>query len=247
MAQSLVGKTAVITGGSRGYGAGIAKILKEAGADVWITGRDPVSLNKTAQLLGVKHLAADVVIPDDWDVLIQRVLADTGKLDILVNNAGSAVRIKPLDEQTDKEIIESIQVNLIGTMLGCRRAASTMRKQNSGMIINISSICQQFAWPGWAAYSAAKAGVAQMSRCLYAELRAHGIRVTTVVPSWGATDFTSTTEDLADAPASDPLIHQQCIQPDELGEVVAHICTLPSHLEVLEYTLLPRVQEIIPL
>lgn len=245
--QQLNGKTAIITGGSRGYGAGIAEVLKREGMQVWITGRNPEKLAQTADRLGVQSVVADVSVPQDWDRLMETVLRESDKLDILVNNAGAAVRVKPLVEQSDQEMLESVQVNLIGTMFGCRRAATIMQKQKFGTIINISSVCQQYAWPGWAVYSAAKAGVAQLSRSLYTELRSSGVRVTTIVPSWGATDFASATDDLADAPARNPEIRDQCIQADELGAVVSHICSLPRHLEVLEYTLLPAVQDITPL
>jgi len=151
-----------------------------------------------------------------------------------------------LTEQTDDDIAESIAINLTGTILGCRRAATVMQQQKSGTIINISSICAKYAWPGWSVYSAAKAGVGSVTKCLYTELRAHGVRVTTLIPSWGATDFAAT-PDLAGHPVRDAAIRAQCTKPVELGEIAAHICTLPPHLEVLEYTVVPMVQEIMPL
>ena len=244
---SMDGKTAIVTGGSKGYGAGIAEALRKAGANVWITGRDEEALKVTAERLGVHPVVADVASGADWDRLFETVVATDGRVDILVNNAGAAISIKPLQEIADADIERCLAVNLTGSLLGCKRASRIMKEQRSGTIINVSSVCQNCAWPGWSVYSAAKAGLAQASKSLYCELRQHGVRVTTVVPAWGATEFTSTTADLAEAPSRNPDIRAKCIQPEDLGGAVAHICAAPAHLEVLEYTLLPMVQEIMPL
>ncbi len=243
MKNSLSGRVAVVTGGSRGYGAGIAESLKKRGAEVWITGRDEEVLKATAARLGVHAVRADVTVPADWDRLFDDVLKEAGRLDILVNNAGAGVRIAPVAEQTDDEIFRSISVNLTGVILGCRRAAPVMKKQKSGTIINISSLCATEAWPGWSVYSAAKAGMVQFSKCLYAELREAGVRVTNVIPSWGATQFSQA----SDIPQLNEQQRRLSIQPADIGEIVAHICSLPSHLEVLDMTVLPMIQEIVPL
>jgi len=242
MNQPLAKQIAIVTGGSTGYGTGIAAALRAAGADVWITGRQRERLEPVAAKLGVRYAVADVTQPADWD----RLLGQVGRFDILVNNAGAAGRIQPLADQPDDEIIASLSVNLTGAALGCARAARIMKQQKSGMIINVSSVCAKYAWPGWSVYSAAKAGLGQLTKCLYVELREHGVRVTTLIPSWGATDFAAT-PDLAGHPARQADIRRQCIQPGELGEIVVHICALPAHLNVLEYTVVPRVQEIMPL
>jgi NADP-dependent 3-hydroxy acid dehydrogenase YdfG len=235
-------QTAIVTGGSTGYGAGIAAALRDAGADVWITGRNRERLESAAAKLGVRCAVADVTQPADWDRLFNQV----GRVDILVNNAGAAGRIQPLADQSDDAIIASLVTNLTGAAFGCARAARVMKRQKSGVIINVSSVCAKYAWPGWSVYSAAKAGLGQLTKCLYAELREHGVRVTTLIPSWGATEFAAT-PDLAGHPVLQADIRSQCIQPRELGEMVVHICALPPHLNVLEYTVVPRVQDIMPL
>jgi len=234
--------TAVVTGGSKGYGAGIAEALRQAGAEVWITGRDQAALDATAKRLGVHAVRADVTCPADWDRLFE-ALAKAGRLDILVNNAGAGVHVAPLAEQTDEEIARGIAVNLTGVFYGCRRAAKVMMKQKSGTIINISSVCARQAWPGWSVYSAAKAGLALLSDCLYTEVRPHGVRVTTLIPSWGATEFAKA----ANLPAKPADVAAQCIQPLELGRIVVEICSLPPHLVVQDMTVWPRIQEVVPL
>jgi NAD(P)-dependent dehydrogenase (short-subunit alcohol dehydrogenase family) len=243
MKTDLNGRTAIVTGGSKGYGAGIAEALKERGAEVWITGRDEASLSATAKRLDVRCVRAEVTSPEDWDRLFEEVLGESKSLDILVNNAGAGGRIAPVSEMTDEDILQSIAVNLTGALLGCRRAAKVMRTQRSGTIINISSVCQRQAWPGWSVYSAAKAGLGQFSNCLYTELREYGVRVTTVMPSWGATHFL----EAAHLGERDEEEDGKCTQPRELGELVASICELPPHLGMQDVTLLPLIQQIEPL
>jgi short-subunit dehydrogenase len=118
-----------------------------------------------------------------------------------------------------------------------------MKRQRSGTIVNVSSVCQRQAWPGWSMYSAAKAGLAQLSNCLYTELRPFGVRVTTVIPSWGATQFL----DAANLPGRSPEEDALCIQPEELGDLVVTVCELPAHLALQDLTLWPLIQQVEPL
>ena len=243
MEQKLAGKVAIVTGAAGGYGAGIAEAFKNQGAEVWITDIDEKKVNETAKRLGVKAVVANAASAADWDMLMEKVLADKNQLDILVNNAGGGVCIAPLEEQSDEAIERSIAVNLTSKIFGSKRAAKIMKAQGSGTIINLSSICAKESWPGWSTYSAAKGGVAHLSKCLYTELREHGVRVTTVFPSWGATKFT---ENSGMGPRDQEIL-DKCIKPSELGELMLYIVTLPAHLEMLDATLLPTVQQIEPL
>ena len=232
-------KKIIITGGSSGYGYGMAKVLQQRGADVLIVGRRLQPLQQAAEQLGVAFIQADVCIPDDWD----RIFAANGsRLDVLINNAGAAVRIAPLAESSDDEIISSINTNLTGVLLGCRRAAQVMIKQQSGLIINVSSVCAHYGWPGWTTYTAAKAGVDRLSRALYTELRPHKVRVTVLTPSWGATEFLKAAE-LSDF---DQETQQQLMTGEQMGDLVAGICESPDHLCFPEIMVQPVVQEIIP-
>jgi NAD(P)-dependent dehydrogenase (short-subunit alcohol dehydrogenase family) len=230
--------TIIVTGGSRGYGAGIAEALVKAGARVWITGRDADRLTETARRIGATPFVADVADGDAWDRLMAEVVAQTGRLDALINNAGEGVKIGPASEQTDAAIAQSLASNLMGAMLGCRRAAGIMQKQGSGLIVNIGSACSTHAWPGWSVYSAAKAGLLMFTRCLLTELRPHGVRVTSVLPSWGQTEFT----DAANLPPRDPAVLAQCVSPADMGELLVQIAQLPAHLVTEEIKLWPMVQ-----
>ena len=230
--------TIIVTGGSRGYGEGIAEALVKAGARVWITGRDATKLTKTAQRIEAKPFVADVADGEAWDRLMSEVLAQTRQLDVLINNAGEGVTIGPASEQTDAAIAQSLASNLTGAMLGCRRAAAIMQKQGSGLIVNIGSACSTHSWPGWSVYSAAKAGLLMFTRCLLTELRPHGVRATSVLPSWGQTEFT----DAANLPPRDPAVLAQCISPADMGQLLVEIAQLPAHLVTEEIKLWPMVQ-----
>lgn len=238
--NSLENQSVIVTGGSRGYGAGIAAAFVKAGARVWISGRTESSLRATASRIRATPFLADAADGDAWDRLLSEVTAQTGKLDILVNNAGEGVRIGPASEQTDDDIVRSLESNLTGAILGCRRAAGIMQAQGGGLIVNIGSVCAKHAWAGWGVYSAAKAGLLQFTRCLLTELRPHGVRVTSVLPSWGQTDFTNS----ADLPPREADILAKCISPEDLGRLLVQLAEMPSHLVTEELTLWPMVQPI---
>ncbi len=234
------GKIAVVTGGSEGYGRGIAKELKARGAKVWITGRTLEKLEKTAGELGVEYIKADAGRGTDWD----SVFAAAGSVDILVNNAGAGIKIVPLAEYTDADIDRSIATNLTGVLYGCRRAGKIMAEKHSGIIINISSICAHYGWPGFVAYTAAKAGVDMASRCLYTELRPFNVKVTVVTPSWGATQWDKAAGCADEKP--DPKLEASKMQPDEMGKLIASIIETPDHLVYPEVMIQPTAQEVIP-
>lgn len=238
--SDLSSSTVIVTGGSRGYGTGIAAAFVQAGAKVWITGRDEARLREVAARIGAEPFVADVADAAGWDRLLAAVLGAGGRLDVLVNNAGEGVRIGEAAEQDDASVERSLASNLTGAILGCTRAARIMSGQGSGLIVNIGSACSTHAWAGWGVYSAAKAGLLMFSRCLLAELRPHGVRVTSILPSWGQTDFTEG----AHLPPRDPEVLARCISPGEIGDLIVQLARLPAHLVAEEVKLWPMVQPI---
>jgi NAD(P)-dependent dehydrogenase (short-subunit alcohol dehydrogenase family) len=244
-ATDIAGQVAIVTGGSRGYGEGIAQRLREAGAEVWITARDGDALRETAGRVDCRPFVADVTSGEDWDALFGEVMGERGRLDILINNAGAGIHIAPLDEQADDEIAASISINLVGPLLGCRRAAPVMKAQGSGSIINVSSVCALYAWPGYGPYSAAKAGLNQFGHCLHVELRESGVRVTTITPSWGATGFADAAG-IEQSPINRERVRRRVMQPLEMGDLVLQILSMPAHLAIPDITTLPLIQEIMP-
>lgn len=237
----LAEKKVIVTGGSDGYGKGIAKVFRDAGAKVWITGRNEEKLKNTAALLQVEYIVADVAKGEDWD----KVFSQVPSPDILINNAGAGGNIAPVAEQKDEEIIHTININLTGAILGCRRAAKIMMEKKSGLIINISSVCALYAWPAWSVYTAAKAGLSKFTHGLYTELRPYGVHVSCVTPSWGQTNFAKAAN--ISAASEDPVLGKKCISPEELGIMIKHVAELPDHLAVPDITLQPMIQDISPM
>ena len=212
--------------------------MKAAGGEVWIVGRRLERLRKAAEELGVRFIQGDITRGEDWD----RIMETVGEVDILVNNAGIAVKVEPLLSFSDEEIFRSINGNLTGAILGCRRVAEKMVARKSGLIINVTSVCSHYGWPGFACYTAAKAGLDMFSRALYTELRPHNVRVTVLTPSWGATEFGIA----ANLPPTEKELAVKMMSPDQMGELVRYICDFPEHLEFPEIMVQPLVQEIIP-
>jgi NAD(P)-dependent dehydrogenase (short-subunit alcohol dehydrogenase family) len=236
-------KVAIVTGGNGGYGAGIAEVFKNEGMDVYITGRNEEKLQATAERLDIKSIRADVQCAADWDRVFKTVLEESGSVDYLINNAGGGINKAHLTEMSDEDIIAGINTNLIGVILGSKRAARIMKERGTGTIVNISSVVALQAWAGWTVYSAAKGGLDQFTKCLYAELRPFGARATLIIPSWGQTDFMVN----ANLPAQGPDIWKVTTKPTELGELVLYCCRLPDHLWLQEAILWPTVQEVNPL
>jgi len=239
--MELKDKKVVVTGGGSGFGLGIAAELVKKGARVWITGRDAAKLADAAAKTGATAFRADVTSSADWDALF----ASVGDIDVLVNNAGAGMKIAPLAEQSDTDIAAAVAVNLTGAMLGCARAARAMTAKKAGAIVNVSSVCALYAWPGWSVYTAAKAGLSKFSHALYAELRPCGVRVFCVTPSWGQTDFNRACG-IAGA-SEDPTRATKCIAPDDMGRLVVQLLETPDHLAIPDVTLQPTIQAIEPM
>ena len=236
-------RVAIVTGGGGGYGAGIAEVFKNDGADVWITGRNSEKLKTTADRLGVNMIQADVTKIEDWDRVFETVLSQSGTVDYLINNAGGGINKGHLVDLSDEDILACVNTNLTGVILGSKRAAKIMKEKGSGTIVNISSVVALEAWPGWTVYSAAKGGLEQFTKCLYAELRPFNARATLVTPSWGQTDFTVN----AHLPRHPEEVRERTTKPTELGDLVLYVCKLPDHLWIQEVTMWPTVQEVVPL
>jgi len=185
MDKNLAGKTAVVTGGSRGIGRAIAGRLAERGASVVFTYlKDQKSATELVETItthggNATAIAADMAVPGDIDHLFESVMATRGRLDILINNAGIAI-YKQFAEFTEEEVNRIFDVNIKGVFHCCRHAARLM--EDDGAIINIGSTVTRVMLPTYGAYAASKGAVEQMSKVLAKELGSRGIRVNTISP-----------------------------------------------------------------
>jgi NAD(P)-dependent dehydrogenase (short-subunit alcohol dehydrogenase family) len=241
MLQSVRDQVVVITGGSSGYGKATAKLLAEAGAQVIITGRDEQALRQAAEEIpGIEAYRSDATRWEDWQRLFALVMKKHGRVDVLVNNAGGGVAIADTVDQPVEIVDEIIALNLNSVVYGSMIFGKQMQAQGSGTIINISSACATEAWPKFSVYAAAKSGVVSLSKGMYTELRPHGVRVTAVIPGAGATNFSKA------AGLAEPAV-PFFLKPEDMAEVILHICQMPAHIEVEEYRFWGMDQEVIPM
>lgn len=214
---SLEGKAAIVTGSTRGIGRAIAEGMAGAGASVVVNGRNAQSTQKAASEIaagGSKCLAvaADVSKADDVERLIKTTISSFGRLDILVNNAGISPYFKPAESVTEAEFDEIMKVNLKSVFLCCQAAGRVMIPQESGRIINISSIAGQVALPKLLAYTTAKGAINQLTRVLAVEWARYGIRVNAIAPAYMETDLTKGLRD-------NPRLHDELIRQVPLGRL----------------------------
>ncbi|MDZ7696068.1 MAG: SDR family oxidoreductase [Deltaproteobacteria bacterium] len=195
MSLDLSGKSALITGGSRGLGKAIAGAFSAQGADVIICGRKQENLDKAVKEFQdaghtVKAHVTNVGKPDQVAQLFEKVQADVEKLDILVNNVGMNI-LTPSVTAADPALWDKImETNLKGTFLTSSGAVGLMKKAGKGKIINISSIAAKRAAMGMGIYCVAKAGVEMLTKVLAIELVSEHITVNGIAPCVVRTDFT---------------------------------------------------------
>jgi 3-oxoacyl-[acyl-carrier protein] reductase len=183
---SLEGKTALVTGGSRGIGAAIARELGRAGAAVVVGYRSGADLAQSvAGEIGGRAVQADISQPQD----AIRLVEECGDLDILVNNAG-LTRDGLVARMSDEDWSVVIDTNLGGAFHTCRAAARGMMRRRAGAIVNITSVVGLHGNPGQANYASSKAGIIGLTKSLARELGSRGVRVNAVAPGYVSTALT---------------------------------------------------------
>jgi 3-oxoacyl-[acyl-carrier protein] reductase len=184
---SLEGRTALVTGGSRGIGRAIAAELANAGAQVVVGYRSGAEeAEGVASEIGGKAIQADVADPDE----AKRLVDEAGEVDVLVNNAG-VTRDGLLVRMPDEDWRNVLDTNLGGTFNTCRAASRGMMKRRSGAIVNISSVVGVHGNPGQTNYAASKAGIIGFTKALARELGSRGVRANVVAPGYIATRLTN--------------------------------------------------------
>ena len=181
----LAGQTAVITGGAQGLGYAIAERFIAEGARVVLGDLNLDATKEAVETLGGADVAravkCDVTKYADVDALVEAVLSEFGRFDIMVNNAG-ITRDATLRKMTEEDFDQVISVHLKGTWNGLKKAASIMREQKRGAILNMSSISGKVGMIGQTNYSAAKAGIVGMTKAASKELAHLGVRVNAIQP-----------------------------------------------------------------
>jgi 2-dehydro-3-deoxy-D-gluconate 5-dehydrogenase len=189
---SLQGRTALVTGGNGGLGLAMAHGLKESGARVVVTGRDPQkNAAVTQELHGPDVVCAmDVYDESAVEATIAKVLDRFGGVDILINNAGMGKR-SVLTDLSLKEWESTVHVNLTGAFLCSKHAARAMKARGKGgKIINIGSLYSLAGVPNGVAYGATKHGIVGLTRAMAVELGVYDIQVNAILPGWCETAMT---------------------------------------------------------
>ena len=231
--ESLNGKVALVTGGSRGIGLAVAQALVAAGARVAVTGKNEGYLSAARLQIekagpgSVETLQADVRRHDEMTRAVDATVTRFGGLDVLVNNAGVGIFANVAD-MTPAQWSEVIDTNLSGVFFACHAAIPYLRTRGGGFIINISSLAGKNAFAAAAAYCASKAGLNAFSEALMQEVRYDNIRVSYVMPGSVATGFMGGEESTG---------ADWKVSAEEVAEVVLNLLrhparSLPSRVEL---------------
>jgi NAD(P)-dependent dehydrogenase (short-subunit alcohol dehydrogenase family) len=228
MAESLKGKVAVISGVGSGFGKATAELFAKLDqVNLILIDLNQQALEATAKVCKesgskVVALASDVTKPETFERALKEALDNFGKVDFLINFAGGALKVAPIEEMDDEINRRIIDLNLTSTIMSCRTFTPQFKKQGSGKIINVSSACDRRSWPGWSVYSAAKAGINAFTKCLYTELRPHGIAVTLLVPGGSNTGFQTAADGVKKFEWDEDL----AVRPEHFADMVYQTCAL---------------------
>lgn len=228
----LGGRTAVVTGGSKGIGFAIAEALAKQGSHVFICARDKGELRRAVDDLS-RHSHAegevcDVRSEDQVRMMLEECERVFGGVDILVNNAGMGIFGKTVEQISADEFRQTVETNLFGVFYACHYAIPMMKRRGGGYIINISSLAGQNPHPKMAAYNASKFGLNGFTEAMMQEVRQDSIKVSYICPGSVNTYFGG------DSPSDDQAWQ---LQPDDIAEVVVDLLkmdqrALPSKIEI---------------
>jgi 3-oxoacyl-[acyl-carrier protein] reductase len=230
MTLDLSGKTALVTGGTRGIGRAIVEAFAAAGAKVAFTYRSSAetaeALKKELEEEGATVLAlqSDAADFDAAQAAVQAVLDAWGSIDVLVNNAG-VTRDNLLIRMSEDDWNAVIGVNLGSVFNACKAAYRPMMKQRAGRVINVSSVVGVTGNPGQANYAASKAGIIGFTKSLARELGARGVTANVVAPGYVETDMTDALGDAAKEAMTGSIPLKRTATPEDIANAVLFLAS----------------------
>ena len=232
----LRGRTAVVTGASRGIGAGIASALGDAGVRVVLIARNEATLKSRAQgIKGSIPLAVDVTDAKSVEKATARIQAELkGAPDILVNNAG-IFSVAVAEETGAEQFVDTLNTNLVAPFLFVRAFLAEMKKRASGHIVTLGSIADRTVYSGNVAYSAAKFGLRGVHEVLRAELRGTGVKTTLISPAATNTDIWN--DVTVTDPVNRPHSKRPMLEPADVVSAVMFALNQPNHVNIDELRL----------
>ena len=227
------GKTAIVTGGTRGIGRAIAETLLREGLNVCVGARKLEEIEQTLRELeapgegGLTGAVCDVRVYEECEALVAHAVEEFGGVDVLVNNAGIGL-FKSVEEMQPEEFRAVLETNLFGVFYCCRAVVPELKRRGGGYIINVSSLAGANPHPRMAAYNASKFGLNGFSEALMQEVRHDNIKVSYIMPGSVNTEFGGDS-------VSDEKSWQ--LQPVDIARVVADLLrhderSLPSRVEI---------------
>jgi 3-oxoacyl-[acyl-carrier protein] reductase len=226
----LQGKTAIVTGGSRGIGRACVVQLASEGASVAFVynknqaAADALTAELTAQGRQVRAVQADVRDAARARQIVDGLAGEWQKIDILVNSAG-IVKDGLTGAMTDEQWRDVLETNLCGTFNYCRAVTQPMMMQRSGSIVNLSSTAAEFASRGQVNYAASKGGINGLTRALAKELAARKVRVNAVAPGMIETDMSQVVRGIAGDQIKNVIPMKRIGKPEEIASVVAFLAS----------------------
>jgi NAD(P)-dependent dehydrogenase (short-subunit alcohol dehydrogenase family) len=212
----LQGKTAIVTGGSKGIGKAVARIFSQAGANVALAARGLEDLEQTVKEIeaaGGKALAVRTDVTDSEQVqnLVDQTVNEFGGVDILVNNAGAAPFLSTVDQIRLEGFDKYFRINFYGAVHCTKSVAPVLLAKRDGCVLNISSVAGFIASPGLTYYASAKAALISLTRTVAQEWAAYGVRVNALAPGWIETEMNE------QARRSMPEFNRQVLESIPLG------------------------------
>lgn len=224
--KSLEGKTALITGASRGIGAATARVFADAGANVVLVARSEDAIGDLTAEIGPKAMAVPCDVSRYWEVqtAVNACLETFGGLDILINNAALLQPIAHLADADPEAWGHLIDVNVKGVFNGMRAAMPVMIENGGGTILTIGSGAARTAYEGWGAYCASKAAALMLTQTIHNEAHAKGIRAISLSPGTVATQMQRDIKASGINPVSD-LEWEDHIPPEWPAKALLWLCS----------------------
>ncbi|XGV98559.1 MAG: SDR family oxidoreductase [Leptolyngbya sp. BL-A-14] len=235
MMNELTGKVALVTGGARGLGEAICRMLGAEGAIAIVADiREELAETVASEIQAdggkAKAMRLDICDEHEVEAAVAQIVKEFGRLDILINNAGTDVTL-PVDELTIAEWDRVLAVNLRAPFILSKQVLPTMQQQGRGHIVNIASTASKRTWANASAYHASKWGLLGFSHALHVEARPHGVKVTAVIAGGMQTPF------ILDRFPDTPLDKLQ--DPKNVADTIRYVLSQPDGTVIPEVMVLP--------